>query len=150
MHVKFTLNNKVVEIDVKPNEILLDTLRYRFGLKSVKRGCERGECGVCTVLLNDNPVYSCMVLTVSIDGSRITTIEGLIEDSLFKKIINSFTYSGAIQCGYCTPGFIITTYALLKKHESINRDIVIKHIEGNLCRCTGYKKIIDAIINASK
>lgn len=150
MIVRFILNNKVVKADVKSNEILLDTLRHRFGIKSVKRGCERGECGACTVLLNDKPVYSCMVLTISIDRYRVTTIEGLRGDPLLERIAESYVTNGAIQCGYCTPSFILTTYALLKKSRVVSRDTIIKAIEGNLCRCTGYKKIIDAILSAVK
>ncbi len=144
--VKFILNGERVEADVEVNEILLDTLRYRFGLKSVKRGCERGECGVCTVLLDGEPVYSCMILTVQVDGHRVDTIEGLRNDELFKKLIYSFIENGAIQCGYCTPGFLITAYALLKKYKRLDRETVLKALEGNLCRCTGYKKIVDAIM----
>lgn len=150
MRVKFVLNGKEVEVNVEPNEILLNTLRHRLGVKSVKRGCERGECGVCTVLLDDEPVYSCMLLTVQADGHRVTTIEGLYNDELYKKIISSFAEKGAIQCGFCTPGFILVAYALLKKYGKVEPETVIKAIEGNLCRCTGYKKIIEAIVNASK
>jgi len=150
VRVKFVLNGKEVEVDVEPNEILLNTLRHRLGVKSVKRGCERGECGVCTVLLDDEPVYSCMLLTVQADGHRVTTIEGLYNDELYKKIISSFAEKGAIQCGFCTPGFILVAYALLKKYGKVEPETVIKAIEGNLCRCTGYKKIIEAIVNASK
>ena len=150
MRVKFVLNGKEVEVDVEPNEILLNTLRHRLGVKSVKRGCERGECGVCTVLLDDEPVYSCMLLTVQADGHRVTTIEGLYNDELYKKIISSFAEKGAIQCGFCTPGFILVAYALLKKYGKVEPETVIKAMEGNLCRCTGYKKIIEAIVNASK
>ncbi len=150
MRVKFVLNGKEVEVDVEPNEILLNTLRYRLGVKSVKRGCERGECGVCTVLLDEEPVYSCMLLTVQVDGHRVTTIEGLYNDELYKKIISSFAEKGAIQCGFCTPGFILVAYALLKKYGKVEPETVIKAMEGNLCRCTGYKKIIEAIVNASK
>lgn len=146
MKVRLILNNREVEVDVKPNEILLDTLRHKLGIKSVKRGCERGECGACTVLLDDQPVYSCMLLTVQLDGHRITTIEGLYNDNLFKKIVHSFVARGAIQCGFCTPGFLLVAYALIKRNKGINRDHVIKAIEGNICRCTGYKKIIEAIL----
>ncbi|OYT38269.1 MAG: (2Fe-2S)-binding protein [Desulfurococcales archaeon ex4484_58] len=145
MKVRFILNNREVEVDVDPREILLDTLRYRFGLKSVKRGCERGECGTCTVLINDKPVYSCMVLTVQVEGQRITTVEGLVNDDLFKKIIVSFAEKGAIQCGFCTPGFILTAYALYRIKDKPSIEDILKALEGNLCRCTGYKKIVDAL-----
>jgi aerobic-type carbon monoxide dehydrogenase small subunit (CoxS/CutS family) len=147
LKVSFILNDKPVTVDVEPNEILLDTLRLRLGVKSVKRGCERGECGTCTVLLDDKPVYSCMLLTLQVEGHRITTVDGLYNDPLYKRIISAFAEKGAIQCGFCTPGFILTIYALLKRGESINRDDVLKAIEGNLCRCTGYKKIVDAVMS---
>ncbi len=147
VHVEFTLNGRRVEVDVEPNEILLDTLRYRLGVKSVKRGCERGECGTCTVLVDGDPIYSCMVLTVQVDGHRVDTVEGLWEDELFKKLVYSFVEKGAIQCGYCTPGFLVTAYALLKKRRDISRDDILKALEGNLCRCTGYKKIVEAILD---
>ena len=144
--VKFNLNGRPVEVDVEPNEILLDTLRNKLGIKSVKRGCERGECGTCTILLDGKPVYSCMLLTVQVNGHSIYTVDGLWNNELFKKLVYNFTIKGAIQCGYCTPGFLITSYALLKNKEVIGKEDVLKAIEGNLCRCTGYKKIIEAII----
>ncbi len=144
--VEFRLNGRDVRVDVEPNEILLDTLRHRLGVKSVKRGCERGECGVCTVLVNGEPVYSCMLLTVQVSGAEVTTVEGLQNDSLFKEIVDSFIEHGAIQCGYCTPAILLTVYALLKKKPKPTREDIVKALEGNLCRCTGYKKIMDAIM----
>ncbi|WFO74667.1 (2Fe-2S)-binding protein [Desulfurococcaceae archaeon MEX13E-LK6-19] len=147
--VSFILNNKPVEVDVKPNEILLDTLRLKLGVKSVKRGCEKGECGVCTVLLDGKPVYSCMIFTVQVNGHRVTTVEGLANDDLFKKLVYSFAEKGAIQCGYCTPGIMLVAYSLLSQGRGITKEDVIKALEGNLCRCTGYKKIIEAVLAAS-
>ncbi len=147
MIVSFKLNGREVEVDVEPNEILLDTLRFRLGVKSVKRGCERGECGTCTVLLDGRPVYSCMLLTVQVEGREVTTVEGLSGDELFRRIIYSFAEKGAIQCGYCSPGFLLTAYYLLKNmgDRRPSRSEIAKVIEGNLCRCTGYRKILDAI-----
>lgn len=150
MRVTFTLNGKPVEVDVEPNEILLDTLRFKLGIKSVKRGCERGECGVCTILLDDKPVYSCMLLTVQVEGHNVTTVEGLYNDDLYKEIMKAFAEKGAIQCGFCSPGFILVAYALLKRKKNASVDDVLKAIEGNLCRCTGYKKIIEAITTVSR
>jgi len=147
--VSFKLNGKNVVIDANPNEVLLDTLRLKLGVKSVKRGCERGECGVCTVLMNGKPVYSCMVLTPQADGAEIETVEYLQGKEEVKALIDSFVKHGAIQCGYCTPGFIVTAYALIKaKQNGLTKEDVIKGLEGNLCRCTGYKKIVEAVINA--
>jgi len=149
MKVSFILNGKLVTLDVKPNEILLDVLRFKLGIRSVKRGCERGECGTCTVLMDGKPVYSCMILAPQVEGHEITTIEGL-NGPIVKSLIKSFISVGAVQCGYCTPGFILTAYALLKRNLNPTPDEVKKAIEGNLCRCTGYKKIIDAILKAAK
>ncbi len=149
MKVSFKLNGENVTVDVKPNEILLDTLRLRLGIKSVKRGCERGECGACTVLMDGKPVYSCMVLTPQAEGAEIETLEYLQERDEVKVLIESFVKHGAIQCGYCTPGFIITAYALIKtRQNNLTNENILKGLEGNLCRCTGYKKILEAIVNA--
>lgn len=144
MRVKFHLNGRPVEIDIDPRETLLDTLRYRLKIRSVKRGCERGDCGSCTVLINKRPVLSCLVLTAQVEGLEITTIEGLSNDPLFNKLVNSFVERGAIQCGFCTPGIILVAWAGIRegKMKSIES---IKDYLGNLCRCTGYTKIIEAI-----
>lgn len=149
MHVAFTLNGRKIEIDVGPNEILLDTLRLRLGVKSVKRGCERGECGACTVLVNGRPVVSCLILTVQIDGSEVTTVEGLYSDDLFMELVEEFSRNFAVQCGYCTPAMVLTSYAFVKKvvegaSKPLSNDIA-KAIEGNLCRCGTYPRVIRAI-----
>ncbi|MEM4933584.1 MAG: 2Fe-2S iron-sulfur cluster-binding protein, partial [Desulfurococcaceae archaeon] len=111
MIVKFKLDGKLVQVDVDPREVLLNTLRLKLRVKSVKRGCERGECGSCTVLVNGNPVLSCMVLTVQADGKEVITVEGLQGDSLFKTLVKNFAESGAVQCGFCTPGILLTAWA---------------------------------------
>jgi len=143
--VSFKLNGRPVEVDVGANEILLDTLRLRLGVTSVKRGCERGECGVCTVLLDGEPVYSCLLLTAQVEGREIVTLEGLRGDELAERIARSLVEQGAVQCGFCTPGFILTIYAGLKKGLVKNVEDAKKLIEGNLCRCTGYLKILKAV-----
>jgi carbon-monoxide dehydrogenase small subunit len=143
--VSFKLNGRPVEVDVGANEILLDTLRLRLGVTSVKRGCERGECGVCTVLLDGEPAYSCLLLTAQVEGREVVTVEGLRGDELAEKIARSLVEQGAVQCGFCTPGFILTIYAGLKKGLIKNVEDAKKLIEGNLCRCTGYLKILKAI-----
>lgn len=145
MLVKFKLNGKDVEVDVSPNEILLDTLRLKLGVRSVKRGCERGECGTCTILLNGNPVTSCLILTPQVEGAEVTTVEGLEKDQKFRELINNFVNEGAIQCGFCTPGFLLTAYAALINQKIKTIDDIKKSLEGNLCRCTGYVKIIEAV-----
>lgn len=149
MRVSFKLNGKPVTVDVEPNEILLDTLRLKLGIKSVKRGCEKAECGACTVLLNGDPVYSCTILTAQIDGMEVTTLEGIEDTPEVKTLVNKFVEAGAVQCGFCTPGFIITAYAMLKKGIEPTPDKVKKALEGNICRCTGYKKIIEAVTEAA-
>lgn len=145
MKVSFKLNGRPVEVDVGANEILLDTLRLRLGVTSVKRGCERGECGVCTVLLDGEPVYSCLLLTAQVEGREVVTVEGLRGDELAEKIARTLVEQGAVQCGFCTPGFILTIYAGLKKGLVKNVEDAKKLIEGNLCRCTGYLKILKAV-----
>jgi carbon-monoxide dehydrogenase small subunit len=145
MLVKFRLNGKEVEVDASPNEILLDTLRLKLDVRSVKRGCERGECGTCTVLLNGDPVTSCLILTPQVDGAEVITVEGLENDPKFKELVENFVNEGAIQCGFCTPGFLLTAYAAMVKQKIKTLEDVRKSLEGNLCRCTGYVKIIEAV-----
>ncbi|MEM2021822.1 MAG: (2Fe-2S)-binding protein [Zestosphaera sp.] len=142
---RFKLNGREVEVDVMPNEVLLDTLRLRLGVKSVKRGCERGECGSCTILLNGEPVTSCLILMPQVEGADIVTVEGLESDPKFMKLVDNFIKEGAIQCGFCTPGFLLTAYAAVTKGKVRTLEDIKKHLEGNLCRCTGYVKIIDAV-----
>lgn len=150
MKVSFKLNGKPVIVDVEPNEILLDVLRFKLGVKSVKRGCERAECGACTVLLDGKPVYSCTILAPQVNGREVVTVDYLVEKGELDPLIKVFTEKGAIQCGFCTTGILLTAYALLKENPNPSEEEVMKAIEGNLCRCTGYKKIIEAILEAAK
>ena len=150
MEVCFTLNGKPVTVDVKPNEILLDVLRLKLGVKEVKRGCERAECGTCTVLIDGKPVYSCMVLAPQVHGKEVVTVSHLVNNGELKPLLDAFAEVGAVQCGFCSPGFLLTAYALLKSNPNLTEEEVKKAIEGNLCRCTGYKKIIEAILLASE
>jgi len=150
MEVCFTLNGKPVTVDVKPNEILLDVLRLKLGVKEVKRGCERAECGTCTVLIDGRPVYSCMVLAPQVQGKEVVTVSHLVNNGELKPLLDAFAEVGAVQCGFCSPGFLLTAYALLKSNPNPTEEEVKKAIEGNLCRCTGYKKIIEAILLASE
>ncbi|RLG88336.1 MAG: (2Fe-2S)-binding protein [Thermoprotei archaeon] len=150
MIVSFKLNGELVEVDVPPNMTLLDVLRRKLGILSVKRGCERGECGACTVLINGDPVCSCLVLAPQAEGKEIITLEYLSKNGEIHPIQEAFIEAGAIQCGFCTPGFILTAYALLKRNPNPTIDEIKKALEGNLCRCTGYIKIIEAIQLAAK
>ncbi len=150
MKISFTLNGRRVEVDVEPNEVLLDVLRLKLGVKSVRRGCERAECGACTVLLDGKPVYSCTILAPMVDGRTVETVDYLASNGELKPLVEAFVKVGAIQCGFCTPGFLLTAYSLLRRNPQPTVEEVKKAIEGNICRCTGYQKIIEAILLASK
>ncbi len=150
MKVSFQLNGRDIEVEASGNRALLDLLRDDLGVKSVKKGCENGECGACTVLLDGAPVTSCLVLAPQVEGKSVTTIDGLVDDPFMVKLRQAFLEDGAIQCGFCTPGVLISSYALLKGNPKPTGDEVKKAIEGNLCRCTGYVAIIKAILHASE
>jgi carbon-monoxide dehydrogenase small subunit len=150
MKVSFQLNGQDIEVEAPDNRSLLDLLRDDLGVKSVKKGCENGECGACTVLLDAAPVTSCLVLAPQVEGRTVTTIDGLEDDPFMVKLRQAFLEDGAIQCGFCTPGMLISSYALLKGNPKPTADEVKKAIEGNLCRCTGYVAIITAILHASE
>jgi len=150
MNVSFVLNGEAVEVEAPDNRVLLDLLRDDLGVKSVKKGCENGECGACTVLLDGSPVTSCLVLAPQVEGRTVTTVDGLEEDPFMVKLRQAFLEDGAIQCGFCTPGMLISSYALLKRNPKPTADEIKKAIEGNLCRCTGYVNIIKAILHASE
>ena len=148
--VSFDLNGKRVDVEAREKRTLLEILRNDLGVLSVKKGCEQGECGVCTVLLDGMPVTSCLVLGYVIEGRNVTTIEGLIDDPIMKVLRQAFMEDGAIQCGFCTPGMLLSAYALLREKPRPTADEVKEGIEGNLCRCTGYTKIIRAVLDASR
>jgi aerobic carbon-monoxide dehydrogenase small subunit len=149
--IAFELNGKPVSLSVPIDALLVDVLRYRLGLTGTKRGCGIGQCGTCTVLLNGHPIYSCLTLAVTVDSCKVTTIEGLTrEDGTLNPIQEAFVETGAIQCGFCTPGMILTVKALLDENPHATRDDVVTAISGNLCRCTGYAKIIEAAMAATQ
>lgn len=150
MKVTFNLNNTKTECEVSSNNLLLDLLRNELGITSVKKGCEQGECGVCTVLLDGAPVNSCLVLSQRLEGRTVTTVEGLTGERLMQKLQSAFMEDGAIQCGFCTPGMLLSAYALLRANPKPSEHQVKIAIEGNLCRCTGYVKIIEAVLDASR
>lgn len=149
MRISFKLNGRDVTCEARDNTLLLDLLR-RMGVKSVKRGCEQGECGACTVLLDGSPVNSCLILAPKLEGREVTTVEGLQGDPIMKRLVDSFIKEGAIQCGFCTPGMLLSAYALLRDNPRPTVDEVKRAIVGNLCRCTGYVNIVKAIIEASE
>lgn len=139
------VNGREVGLTVSPNRRLLDILREDLGLTGTKEGCGEGECGACTVLLNGNPVNACLVLAPDANGAEITTIEGMTMDDKLHPIQEAFLEAGAVQCGYCTPGMVLTARALLDSNPEPDEEAVKTAISGNLCRCTGYIKIVDAI-----
>lgn len=150
MKISFTLNGKNAEVETSANKTLLDLLRDDLGMQSVKKGCEAGECGACTVLLDRKPVTSCLVLAPQVENRGVTTVEGFAEDELMRALREAFMENGAIQCGFCTPGVLLSAYALLRENPKPTKSEVKKGIEGNICRCTGYFKIIDAVIDAAE
>jgi carbon-monoxide dehydrogenase small subunit len=139
------VNGKPYEVKVKASATLLDVLRDRLYLTGTKRGCEKGDCGGCTVLLNGEAVNSCLVLALQADGQEVLTIEGLASDGALHPIQRAFIHHGAVQCGYCSPGMILSYKALLDRNPHPSREEIITAISGNLCRCTGYIQIIEAI-----
>ncbi len=143
--IKFKLNGKYLEVNLDKNKRLLDFLRDDCNLLSVKEGCGIGECGACTVLINNIAVNSCLMLATQINNCEVYTVEGLNNDNTFNKLQENFLNKGAIQCGFCTPGMLISAYALLLKNPKANINEIKESISGNLCRCTGYKPIINAI-----
>ena len=148
--VSFTLNNERIEHEVESYKTLLKMLREDFDLTGAKEGCGQGECGACTVLMDGKPVNACLVLAVDVDGRDILTIEGLANGTELDKIQASFITNGALQCGYCTPGMIMAAKGLLNENPHPTEEEVKQAISGNLCRCTGYKKIIKAIMEAAE
>ena len=146
--IQITVNEEEYDLLVHPNRTLLDLLRYDLGLTGTKEGCDEGDCGACTVIVNRKVVTSCIVLAVEVDGATITTIEGMQKGDALHPIQQAFVDSGAVQCGFCTPGMILTTKALLDEFPDPSEEDIKHYLEGNFCRCTGYTKIIDAVNNA--
>ena len=143
--IKLSVNDEFYEIGIKPNDTLLEVLRDQIGLIGTKEGCGVGECGVCTVLMEGKPVLSCIILAMDADGSHITTIEGISTGEELDPLQKSFIQHGAVQCGFCTPGMILTAKELLDSIKNPSMEQIKDAISGNLCRCTGYTKIIEAI-----
>jgi carbon-monoxide dehydrogenase small subunit len=148
--IQITVNEEEYDLLVHPNRTLLDLLRIDLGLTGTKEGCDEGDCGACTVIVDGKVVTSCLVLAVEADGAAITTIEGLHKGDALHPIQQAFVDSGAVQCGFCTPGMILTTKALLDEIPDPTEDDIKHYLEGNLCRCTGYAKILDAVNMAVK
>ncbi|MDD5008787.1 MAG: (2Fe-2S)-binding protein [Syntrophorhabdaceae bacterium] len=150
MKVTIEVNNEKNVLQVKPYETLLETLRERLALTGAKESCGMGACGACTVLVNGMPLRSCLVLTAEVDGAEITTIEGLKKDEKLHPLQEAFMEKGAVQCGFCTSGMIMTAKALLDRNKRPTKKEIVRTISSNICRCTGYKKIIEAVEEAGK
>ncbi len=142
-----TVNEEVYELEVPANRTLLDVIREECGLTGTKQGCGNGECGACTVLLDGEPVNACLVLALQANGKRVITVEGLSEGEKLHPIQEAFIAHGAIQCGFCTPGMVLSTKALLDKNPHPQELEIREALTGNLCRCTGYQKIVEAILS---
>mgnify|MGYP001209810672 FL=1 len=152
MSVKILLiiNNQNYKLDVEPYETLNFILREKLGFTGTKQGCDTGGCGSCTVILDGKAVYSCMTFGVKVNGSNILTIEGLKKNEILDPVQQSFVDNAALQCGYCTPGFVMSVKALLDENKNPDEDTIRDYLVGNICRCTGYTKIIKAVKDLSK
>ncbi|WP_039656246.1 (2Fe-2S)-binding protein [Clostridium tyrobutyricum] len=150
MKINFNLNNKYVEIEAPGVKRLLDVLRDDFKLTGVKEGCGQGECGACAVIIDGKLINSCCVPAANVIGSKVTTIEGLRDTRKFELLDQCFKEAGAVQCGFCIPAMIMASYALLNENSTPTEDDIRRGISGNICRCTGYNMIIDAIKLASE
>ena len=150
MKITMTVNGEKRELDVKPHSRLLDVLREDLGLTGTKEGCGKGECGACTLIMDNKLVASCLVLAPQADGAEIQTIEGLGGKDKLHPIQRTFIETGAVQCGFCIPGMIMSSKKLLDENKNPTEDEIKTGLSGNICRCTGYVKIIDAVKEASR
>ncbi|MBS7620271.1 (2Fe-2S)-binding protein [Candidatus Bathyarchaeota archaeon] len=150
MKVELTINRRKGIFEVEPNELLINLLREKIRLTGTKYGCGIGMCGACTVLLDGEPVLACLTLAVDADGGEVETIEGVAREGKLDDLQEAFLEEGAVQCGYCTPGFIMTAKALLNENPSPSEDEIRGYLKGNYCRCTGYVNIIKAVQRAAE
>ncbi len=148
--IRLKVNGDVYELSVDPNELLIDVIRNRLDLTGTKEGCGAGDCGACTVIIDGKSVNSCLMLAIEADGRDILTIEGIAKDGKLDPIQKAFIDEGAIQCGFCTPGMVLSAKALLDENPHPSDEEIKKSISGNICRCTGYQKIVRAIQEASR
>ena len=148
--ISLTVNGQRYDVEVEANRTLLQLIREDLEMRGTKCACERGDCGLCTVLLDGVPTKSCLVLAVEVDGREVTTVEGIAKGDELNAVQQAFVKHGAVQCGFCTPAFIIAATSLLKQNPHPTEDEIKEAMGGILCRCTGYRQIIDAILDASK
>jgi len=149
IHLAVEINGTSRRLSVRAGETLLETLRVGLGLTGTKEGCVEGECGACTVLLDDEPVDSCLLATAAVDGRRVRTVESLSSGEALGRLQQAFLDHGAVQCGFCTPGFLMTLTALLEHEPAPSPSDIREAIAGNICRCTGYRQMIDAVVAAA-
>jgi carbon-monoxide dehydrogenase small subunit len=147
--IELNINGDTHEVLVSPNHTLLEVLRDKLGLMGTKRGCDLGACGACTVLINGEAYLSCVMLAVDASGKEILTIEGLAEGGELHPLQSAFVETGGLQCGFCTPGMILTAKAILNEEQHPSEEVIKKKMAGNLCRCTGYKKIVEAVMSVT-
>ncbi len=148
--IHITVNHQPFDLEVEPNQTLLEVIREKLCLPGTKAGCLVGDCGACTVLVDGKPVNACLLLAVQADGKQVTTIEGVEIPQGLHPLQTAFVERGAIQCGYCTPGMILSAKSLLDRNPRADETEIRKAISGNLCRCTGYQKIVEAILFVSR
>lgn len=148
-HISLTVNGEYEQVDVPSQMTLLQMLREKLALTGTKNGCSAGECGACTVLLNGEPVNSCMVLAVECQGASVVTVEGLAQDGVLDPLQQAIIDHGGVQCGFCTPGMLISARALLNRNPDPTEEEIRSALVGNLCRCTGYIRIVDAVRDAA-
>ncbi len=144
-HISFTLNGEAAEVAFAPHKTLLEVLREDLNLTGTKHGCELGECGTCAVLVDGRAILSCLMLGLDAEGRDVKSIEGMAEGATLHPLQQTFADLGAAQCGYCSPGFLLTAEELLKKNPNPSRDVIREALSGNICRCTGYIKIYEAV-----
>jgi aerobic carbon-monoxide dehydrogenase small subunit len=145
LSIRFTLNGRKVSAEVRADETLVETLQYRFDLRGARESCGQGLCGCCTVYVDSKPISGCLYLAVRADGTRVDTIEGLAPGDMLDPVQQAFIDAGAFQCGFCTPGFILMVKQLLKDYPNPSEDEVRHYLAGNLCRCSAYPEILDAV-----
>lgn len=148
-HIRFNLNGKDMELNVPPHKRFLDLLRVDLGLMGTKEGCGEGECGACTILLDGKAVNSCLLLAIEVNGAKVLTIEGLSQNNALHPLQKAFIDEGAVQCGFCTPGMILASKALLDENPHPTEEEIKIGLSGNFCRCTGYSSIIRAVKSVS-
>ncbi len=149
MKLRFRLNGKEIEVETPPGQRLLDLLRRDLGLVGTKEGCGEGECGACTVLVDGKPRLSCLTVAIQVEGKDVLTVEGLAQGGQLHPLQEAFLATAGVQCGFCTPGLLLAAYAFLQENPHPTRDEIREYLAGNLCRCTGYAQVVDAVERAA-